>query len=197
MNLKNTQSSLSVIAPVAGSRRAKGRASGVAEMKARQARKLREIRDALIAAGVHSLDEQAAVLRLSRSTAWTVLQGNHKGSGLSATIINRMLAAPGLPPPVRDKILEYVEAKAAGLYGHSKAQRRRFIARVLLLSRADSAAKKFQGFNPGRRSNDMSTILGLFVKSQHGEARRQSKGPVGPGKDPQMRLLTLSKSTRS
>ena len=33
-----------------------------------------------------------------------------------------------LPGPARAAIIEYVEEKAAGIYGHSKAQRRRFIA---------------------------------------------------------------------
>jgi hypothetical protein len=37
-----------------------------------------------------------------------------------------MLAAPELPPLARTKILEYVEEKAAGLYGGSQHQRRKF-----------------------------------------------------------------------
>jgi hypothetical protein len=45
---------------------------------------------------------------------------------VSASIINRMLAVPELPPLVRTKILEYVEEKAAGLYGGSRSQRRKF-----------------------------------------------------------------------
>ena len=49
---------------------------------------------------------------------------------LSASIINRMLAAPMLPLLVQAKILEYVEEKAAGSYGGSPSQRRRFIARL-------------------------------------------------------------------
>jgi hypothetical protein len=149
MGLKKMASSPSLIAPAAESGLSNGRGSGVAEMKARQACKLREIRDALVAEGVPSLNEQAALLRLSRSTAWTILHGNHKGSGLSATIINRMLAAPGLPARVKDKILEYVEEKAAGSYGHNKTQRHRFIAR---LSHAPPGrgTKKTRGYHPDR-----------------------------------------------
>jgi hypothetical protein len=49
---------------------------------------------------------------------------------VSASIINRMLAVPELPPLVRTKILEYVEEKAAGLYGGSRSQRRKFAARL-------------------------------------------------------------------
>jgi hypothetical protein len=147
MSLKNAPLSQPLITPAVDRRRTRSRAFGVAEMKARQADKLREIREALIAAGILSLDEQARVLRLPRSTAWTVLQGNHKGSGLSAAIVNRMLAAPRLPPRVRAKILEYVEAKAAGLFGHSKSQRRRFIER-LLVPPAAIAVKKLRGSIP-------------------------------------------------
>ena len=98
-------------------------------VKARQASKIREIGDALIALGYLVLDEQAKALGLARSTAWTILQANHKSSGLSATVINRMLTVPQLPPLVRAIILEYIDEKVAGLYGHSKLQLRRFTAR--------------------------------------------------------------------
>ena len=100
----------------------------VAEMKARQSAKIRDLGEALVTAGILTLDEQAEALGLSRSTTWTILKGNYKSSGLSATIINRILAAPQLPPLVRAKILEYVEEKAAGRYGHGKGARRKFIA---------------------------------------------------------------------
>ena len=99
-------------------------------MKVRQSSKIREIADALVATAYLTLDEQARALGLARSTAWTILQANHKSSGLSANVINRMLAAPQLPPLVRVTILEYIDEKAAGLYGHSKLQRCRFIARL-------------------------------------------------------------------
>jgi hypothetical protein len=99
-------------------------------MKARQASKIRELGDALVAAGFDTLDEQAKAIGLCRSTTWTILIGRHKTSGLSAAVINRMLAAPQLPPLVRLKILEYIEERAAGLYGHRKAPLRRFAALV-------------------------------------------------------------------
>jgi hypothetical protein len=101
-----------------------------ARMKARQSYKIRELAEALKSAGFVTLDEQAKALGLSRSTAWTIRKASHKASGLSASIINRMLAAPELPPLVRTKILEYVEEKAAGLYGGSRHQRRKFAARL-------------------------------------------------------------------
>src|SRR5881397_1994209 len=102
----------------------------LAEMKSRQATKIRELGQALVDAGFLTLDEQAKALGLSRSTAWTIRKASHKASGLSASIINRMLAAPELPPFARTKILEYVEEKAAGLYGGSRSQRRKFAARL-------------------------------------------------------------------
>src|SRR5437660_4187426 len=101
-----------------------------ARMKARQSLKIRELAEAIKSAGFLTLDEQAKALGLSRSTAWTIRKASHKASGLSASIVNRMLAAPELPPLARTKILEYVEEKAAGLYGGSRSQRRKFAARL-------------------------------------------------------------------
>ena len=98
--------------------------------KDQQAAKIRALAKALVAEGFRGLDERAKVLGLCRSTAWTVLRGNHKASGLSATTINRMLAAPSIPLSVRAIILEYVEEKVAGVYGDSKLRRRQFAARL-------------------------------------------------------------------
>jgi predicted DNA-binding transcriptional regulator AlpA len=99
-------------------------------MKARQSSKIRELVEAIESAGFLTLDEQAKALGLSRSTVWTIRKAGHKASGLSASIINRMLAAPELPSLARTKVLEYVEEKAAGLYGGSRSQRRKFAARL-------------------------------------------------------------------
>jgi hypothetical protein len=105
-----------------------GRKGTAADLKAKQAAKLREVGEALRAAGFSTLDKQAEALALCRSTAWSVLRANHKASGLSAAVINRMLAAPQLPSTVREKLLEYVEEKAAGSYGHSYKQGCKFVA---------------------------------------------------------------------
>ena len=43
------------------------------DLKARQSSKIREIGNALITAGIISLDAQAKALGLPRSTAWTIL----------------------------------------------------------------------------------------------------------------------------
>ena len=99
-------------------------------MKARQLVKIKEIKDSLVASGFITLDQQANVLGLARSTTWTILRGMYKSSGLSAATVNCMLRSPQLPPFVRAKVLEYVNEKSAGLYGHSKLQRRRFIDRL-------------------------------------------------------------------
>ena len=102
----------------------------IGDPKARQSQKIRQLGEALMVDGYHALDEQARVLGLSRSTTWTILKANHKNSGLSAAIINRMLAAPTLPPRVRLKIFEYIEEKRAGLYGDDPNRVRRFAARI-------------------------------------------------------------------
>jgi hypothetical protein len=89
----------------------------IAEAKARQSSKIRELRIALRSAGLIGLDEQARALALPRSTTWKILKGDHKASGLSAMVISRMLSAPSLPPVVRTKILEYVREKPTGFTG--------------------------------------------------------------------------------
>jgi hypothetical protein len=101
-----------------------------AEMKVRQAAKIRELGHALVDAGFLTLDEQSKALGVARSTTWTILRASHKGSGLSAAIIKRMLLSPQLPPLARRKILEYTADKLAGVYGGSRTQRRQFFERV-------------------------------------------------------------------
>ena len=93
--------------------------SEIRRAKARQASKLAEIRLALVAAGFDTTVKQAAVLRVGRSTAWTVLNGD-KRAGPSAHVIKPVLSSPILPIGVRRKVEQYVEEKSRGLYGHSK-----------------------------------------------------------------------------
>jgi hypothetical protein len=47
--------------------------------------------------------------------------------------------------------MEYAEEKAAGLYGHSKAQRRRFIARLL----ANLPAQRLEHISSPRVENQL------------------------------------------
>ena len=123
----------------------------VAEMKARQSAKIKELKKALVASGILTLDEQAKVLGLKRSTAWNVLKGDYKSSGLSVTIINCILAAPQSPPLVRATIFEYVKEKAVGLYGHDKTQRRKFIDRLSAKRVQRTQLKEILRFRPDGR----------------------------------------------
>ncbi|SRR6266545_3791385 len=107
------------------------------DMRVRQASKIREIGLALVDGGFFTLDVQARALGLPRSTTWTILKASHKSSGLSAALIARMLANPGLPPRVRRKVLEYVKEKKSGLYGDNRTRLRKFAARL-----SDIEAKK-------------------------------------------------------
>jgi hypothetical protein len=102
----------------------------MSELKARQASKIAEIREALVAAGFETITQQTAVLGLSRSTTWTVLRSRHKGSGLSASIINRILLSQELPSTARRIIDEYVQEKLLGAYGHSPVSLRQFRAQL-------------------------------------------------------------------
>jgi hypothetical protein len=93
--------------------------------KERQASKLAEIREALVAAGYDTTAKQAAVLGVCRATAWVVLNRD-KRNGPSAKVIKRILSSPQVPKNVRLKIEQYVRQKTRGLYGHRKAAVRSF-----------------------------------------------------------------------
>jgi hypothetical protein len=96
----------------------------------RQTVKIKELAETLEAAGFVSLDEKAYALGLSRSTTWTILKAKHKNYGLSAAVLNRVLRKPDLNSRVSAKIMEYVQEKAAGSYGHNDAQLDRFVRRM-------------------------------------------------------------------
>jgi hypothetical protein len=141
------------------------RSGGSQDVKDRQSSKLKELSDTLIAAGFGSLDEQATALGLSRSTTWTILKARHKNYGLSGALINRILQRPGLPRPVRAKLIEYVQEKASGFYGHNKIQLRRFRERLSIrAATVTRCRKKLTEFkvtvkraNPGHKRRDWST----------------------------------------
>ena len=98
--------------------------------KARQASKLAEIRQALIAAGCDTTAKQAAVLGVGRSTAWALLNLDRR-AGPTAIVIKRILSSPNLPPAARRKLEEYVEEKVGGLYGHSGRRTQAFRDKLL------------------------------------------------------------------
>ena len=144
----------------------------IAIMRGRQSAKIRELRDALAAAGLRTLDKQAAVLTLSRSTTWNLLKGKHKGSGISAAIINRMLLSSRLPPPVRTTILQYVAEKTADLYGDSELRLRKFTAQlsVSVLGHAAHAGMNRQKRSPAQRDTgacDASPALRERSRASH------------------------------
>jgi hypothetical protein len=107
-------------------------ASSICVMKARQCAKIWELRQILLRAGYHSVGKQASALGLSRSTTWAVLQANHKSSGLSGSVIKRMLRSANLPPPAKQWIEEYIAEKLTGSYGHGRKRLRIFRAQVVV-----------------------------------------------------------------
>ena len=115
----------------------------IASMKVRQRSKIEEIRTALLRAGTLTLDKQAEVLGLSRSTTWSILRATHKNSGLSAGVINRILSSPRLPALARQRIFEYIQERMAGLYGHS-ARRRREFAASLAIAQSDETPSELK-----------------------------------------------------
>lgn len=100
------------------------------QTKTKQAAKIAALRETLVRHGCDSLQKQAAVLGVSRSTAWYVLNGNYKGSGLSASVLKRILASPTLPEAARALIEEYVAEKLSGTYGHDRLRLKRFRDRL-------------------------------------------------------------------
>jgi len=108
-----------------------------ARMKERQCEKLARLRAALVAGGFDTAAKQALALGLSRSSAWKILQGDHKQSGLSASTINRMLASPSLPREARAIIEEYIREKLQGAYGH-RANRLKAFGVKLRITSADN-----------------------------------------------------------
>ena len=100
------------------------------EVKLQQCAKIAELRQALLAAGFRSLDSQSLALGLGRSTTWTILRAGHKATGLTGSIIRRILSSPELPPTGRCIIEQYVAQKLAGAYGHDRKQLRKFQEQV-------------------------------------------------------------------
>jgi len=93
--------------------------------KLRQASKLAEIREALVAAGFDTAAKQAIALGVRRPTAWALLNRD-KRAGPSAKIIKRILCSPDLPSTARRRVEEYIQEKIDGVYGHRAARRRWF-----------------------------------------------------------------------
>ena len=166
MSLRNPSSVAFSMMPRQGASSAEVRRPlTAAEMKARQSIKLQEIANALVSAGFLSLDAKAKILGLGRSTTWTLLNGNHKSSGLSARVIGRILAEPSLPADVRAKVLEYIEEKASGRYGHSARRRKKFISALAIVG----VAKNSHAAGLARRAaRDVTSTSCEYTKLQSG-----------------------------
>ena len=102
----------------------------ITAMRSKQSERLNELRTVLIASGLGSIDRQATALGLSRSTAWFILHGTHKWSGLHPALLVRILSSERLPPSARAVILTYIQERCRGDYGHSAALREKFIERL-------------------------------------------------------------------
>ena len=114
--------------------------------------KIEEIGTTLAECGFVVLAEQAYVLGLSRSTAWTVIRGKHKNSGLSAMTINRMLGIGRLPPRARLKLFEYIAEKMSGAYGDQKHRLKAFANRI---APVHMHAALLQGAKPHARAAEL------------------------------------------
>jgi hypothetical protein len=129
--------------------------SRLADMKARQGRKISELREALVSAGFETLRQQAAALGLSPSTAWAVMEGDQKASGLSGHTIKRILASPHLPAEARRVIEEYVCEKLLGGYGHSQSSLKLFRKRLGYPTSKAVPATQFGSVRNARASVDL------------------------------------------
>ena len=106
------------------------RAPNSRDTKLEQCAKIAELRQALLNAGFRSLASQSLALSLGRSTTWNILRAGHKATGLTGSIIRRILSSPELPQAVRCVIEQYVAQKLAGAYGHDRKQLRKFQERA-------------------------------------------------------------------
>lgn len=89
------------------SRNPRERFRALRDLNARKT-KIQDITEALISSGYTSLDHQARVLGLHRSTVWTIRENKHKMGRLSAKTIDRIITNPDTPPRVRAAVKEYV-----------------------------------------------------------------------------------------
>ena len=89
------------------------------EAKAKQASKLAEIREALVAAGYDTAAKQAAALGVSRPTAWVVLNRDTRaGPSANGHQTHSFIAEPSAGSATKSR--KYVKEKVAGLYGHTR-----------------------------------------------------------------------------
>lgn len=95
-----------------------------------QQSKILEISEVLSRHGHRTVDQQARILNVPRSTAWTILRPTHKHSGLTIRVLLKMLNSPELPLEARQKVLDYLYEKAEGHFGSNRNCQRRFRAKA-------------------------------------------------------------------
>lgn len=95
-----------------------------------QQSRILEISEILSRNGHCTVDQQARILNLPRSTAWTILRPTHKYSGLTVRVLLRMLNSQELPAEAREKVLMYLQEKAEGRFGSNQHCQRRFITKA-------------------------------------------------------------------
>jgi hypothetical protein len=83
-----------------------------------------EIRAALDAVGVTSLDARARALDIGRSTCQSIFSDNRKQRGITAQVLSRMLRSSHLPASARAVVIDYAMHKANKL---AERHRRKFI----------------------------------------------------------------------
>jgi len=135
---------------------------------------------------------------------WVIRKLNHKSSGLSARVINCMSSSKQLPARARAKIIEYVAEKAAGLYGHHRAQRRRFVAQLNaeLVQRVHSQRTEFRqrptlkNNGPASRVDAPCSIAILARKSQPESAAGSEASDPGIGAMRRNLAATAERSAR-
>jgi hypothetical protein len=79
---------------------------------------IQDIKEALIASGYTTLDQQSRALGIHRSTAWTIIKTKHKLGRLSTKTTERILTNPKTPPSVRAVVRQYL-AERTGAFGTS------------------------------------------------------------------------------
>jgi len=97
------------------------------------------------------------MLGLSPSTAHAVLRATTKIPGSPQRSIKRMLASPNISEGARTIILEYNDEKIAGLYGHTRSQRLRFMTTLVDIKVDSSLSPAFPARAPTSMNGSSTT----------------------------------------
>ena len=109
-----------------------------------QQRRILEISEILSRHGYCTVNQQARILNVPRSTAWTILRPTHKHSGLTVRVLRRILSSRELPPEARQKVLDYLHEKADGRFGSNRNCQRRFKTKAMQMGLVPSCSMSEQ-----------------------------------------------------